>query len=238
MSKHTADSELPEWERLLSAAARLQEIVPGAVLVGGTAAALHAGHRLSMDDDHVVGDLRERFLVILSQLESAAGWVTARISAPVLILGSLDGIETGVRQLIRTAPLETEEIERLGVRILVPTAAEMLRIKAILILRRNATRDYVDFAALGNALGKAAAANALRSFDDLYPQESGESSLQQLCAQLASPLPYDLEQTDLSEYRHLEDRWHQWTHVASVCRQIAVNAFDRICGEGRRVTHE
>ena len=184
-----------------------------------------------MDDDHVVGDLRERFSVILSQLESAAGWVTARISAPVLILGSLDGIETGVRQLIRTAPLETEEIEKLGVRILVPTAAEMLRIKAVLILRRNATRDYVDFAALGNALGMAAAANALRSFDDLYPQESGESSLQQLCAQLASPLPYDLEQTDLSEYRHLEDRWHKWTHVASVCRQIAVNAFDRICGE-------
>ena len=41
----------------------------------------------------------------------------ARISAPVLILGSLDGIETGVRQLIREAPLETEEIERFGVRL-------------------------------------------------------------------------------------------------------------------------
>ena len=231
MSKRTADAELPEWERLLSAAARLQEIVPGAVLVGGTAAALHAGHRLSMDDDHVVGDLRERFSVILSQLESAAGWVTARITAPVLILGSLDGIETGVRQLIRKAPLETEEIERLGVRLRVPTAAEMLRIKAVLILRRNATRDYVDLAALGTGIGQAAAA-ALHRFDDLYPQESGESSLQQLCAQLASPLPYDLQQTDLSEYRHLEARWHQWEDVASACREIALNAFDSICAEG------
>ena len=232
MSQHTAEAELPEWERLLSAAARLQEIVPGAVLVGGTAAALHAGHRLSLDDDHVVGDLRERFSVVLSQLEAAAGRVTARVSAPVLILGSLDGIETGVRQLIREAPLETEEIKRLGVRLKVPTAAEMLRIKAVLILRRNATRDYVDFAALGDGVGQAAAAAALCSFDDLYPQESGESSLQQLCAQLASPLPYDLELTDLSEYRHLDARWHRWDDVATACRQIAVNAFDSICGEG------
>ena len=231
MSKRTADAELPDWEHLLSAAARLQEIVPGAVLVGGTAAALHAGHRLSMDDDHIVGDLRERFSAILSDLESAAGWVTARISAPVLILGSLDGIETGVRQLIREAPLETEEIERFGVRLRVPTTAEMLRIKAVLIIKRNAARDYVDFAALGDGMGQVAAAAALRDFDNLYPQHNGESSLQQLCAQLARPLPYDLEQTDLSEYRHLEARWHDWNDVASACRQIAVNAFDRICGE-------
>ena len=32
-------------------------------------------------------------------------------------------------------------------------------------------------------------------------------------------------------HRHLEARWHDWNDVASACRQIAVNAFDRICGE-------
>ena len=142
------------WERLLSTAARLQRIVPEAVLVGGTAAALHAGHRMSRDDDHVVPDLRERFSEVLAQLESVAGWRTARVARPVLILGSLDGIETGVRQLTRAAPLETEVIERLGVSITVPTAEEMLRIKAVLILRRNATRDYVDFAALADHLAR------------------------------------------------------------------------------------
>ena len=67
------------WERLLSTAARLQRIVPEAVLVGGTAAALHAGHRMSRDDDHVVPDLRERFSEVLAQLESVAGWKTARV---------------------------------------------------------------------------------------------------------------------------------------------------------------
>ncbi len=39
------------------------------------------------------------------------GWQTARVARPVQILGSLDGIETGIRQLRRNAPLETQEIE-------------------------------------------------------------------------------------------------------------------------------
>lgn len=39
---------LPAWDALLSAGARLQKIVPGAVLVGGTAAAVFARHRFSL----------------------------------------------------------------------------------------------------------------------------------------------------------------------------------------------
>ena len=39
---------------------------------------------------------------------------------------------------------------------------------------------------------------ALRSFDSLYPQESGESPTQQLQLQLSNPLPYDLEEVRLS----------------------------------------
>jgi hypothetical protein len=44
---------LPEWERVIHAAAHLQRILPEAVLVGGTASALYAEHRLSTDADHV-----------------------------------------------------------------------------------------------------------------------------------------------------------------------------------------
>ncbi|WP_292257134.1 hypothetical protein [Marinospirillum sp.] len=91
---------LPEWELVLSSAARLQRILPEAVLVGGTASAIYAAHRLSVDADHVLTDLREHFDQVLAQLESVAGWKTARIQRPVQILGSLDGIETGVRQPI------------------------------------------------------------------------------------------------------------------------------------------
>jgi hypothetical protein len=81
---------LPEWERVLSAAARLQRVLPEAVLVGGTASALYAAHRLSTDADHVLTDLRGRFDQVLAQLESVAGWTTARVRRPVPILGSLD----------------------------------------------------------------------------------------------------------------------------------------------------
>jgi hypothetical protein len=144
---------LPEWERVLSAAAHLQRILPGAVLVEGSAAAVYAGHRLSTDADHVLTDLRKRSDQVLADLEAVAGWKTARIRRPVQILSSLDGIETGVQQLIREQPLETTQIEYQGQTITLPTEAEMLRIKAVLILQRNATRDYLDFVALADHMG-------------------------------------------------------------------------------------
>ena len=227
MSKPIAP--LPDWERVLSSAARLQQILPDAVLVGGTAAALHAAHRFSRDADHVLTDLRRRFDEVLAQLESVAGWRTARVARPVQILGSLDGVETGVRQLIRDEPLETTTIEHRGAALTIPTEAEILRIKGVLVLRRNATRDYLDFAALATRLGEAPAARALKPFDSLYPQDNGESPLQQLHVQLASARPYDLEGIDLSEYRNLAPRWHDWNTVKAACARISVAVFDRVC---------
>lgn len=224
-----SSARLPEWERLLSSAARLQQILPGAVLVGGTAAAIHAEHRFSLDADHVLTDLRKRFDEVLGQLESVAGWQTARLARPVQILGSLDGIQTGVRQLIRTEPLETTTLDVEGAALTIPTAAEILRIKGVLILKRNATRDYLDFVALATHLGVGATGEALRSFDRLYPQESGESALQQLQVQLANPLPYDLDGLEVSEYRDLAARWRDWGQVTDACGRIAVRVFDHVC---------
>jgi hypothetical protein len=221
---------LPEWEHVLSAAAHLQRILPGAVLVGGSAAAVYAGHRLSTDADHVLTDLRERFDQVLADLEAVAGWKTARIRRPVQILGSLDGIETGVWQLIREEPLETTQIEYQGQTIKLPTEAEMLRIKAVLILQRNATRDYLDFVALADHMGDEKVVEALRSFDRLYPQPSGESALQQLQIQLANPLPYDLEELNLAEYKNLAPRWHDWQAVRAACVHVAILIFDHIVG--------
>ena len=206
---------LPDWEEVLSAAA------------------IHAEHRLSRDADHVLTDLRGRFEAVLQQLEDVAGWRTARVRKPVLILGSLDGIETGVRQLIRDRPLETTTLEHRGGPLTIPTKAEILRIKAVLILRRNATRDYLDFAALAHLLGEEAAGRALLPFDEFYPQESGESALQQLQAQLATPLPYDLDRTELSEYRHLAPRWHDWEAVKTACARIAEATFEYVCERAR-----
>ena len=219
------DNQLPEWETLLSSAEHLQKIVPGAVLVGGTAAATYAHHRVSMDHDHVLTDLKERFDGILADLESVAGWQTARVKRPVLILGSLDGVETGVRQLIRSEPLQTVEIEVEGVRLTVPTKEEMFRVKSVLALKRNATRDYLDIAAMGCLLGDDGVRNALVKFDTYYPQPNGASPLQQLANQLANPLPFDLDDTDLSQYKHLEKQYQDWNHVRDICAHIAVGVI-------------
>ncbi|MEX2553674.1 MAG: hypothetical protein WD627_11820 [Actinomycetota bacterium] len=221
----------PEWDHVLSAAARLQELVPDAVLVGGTAAAQHAGHRVSFDDDHVLADLRDRFDQLLDDLESTDGWITARTRRPVLILGSLDGVETGIRQLIRRRPLEVESmtVPSRGT-ICVPTLEEMARIKAWLVLKRNATRDYLDVIALADRLGDAAA-GVLAGIDDYYGDQIGPGGQRvstQLARQLAEPLPYDLSEVDLDAYRRLDARWQDWNTVAAECRELATAMLDRV----------
>ena len=201
----------------MRAAARVQAIVPDAVVVGGAAAALHAQHRFSYDDDHVLVDLRDRYDEILERLEAVAGWRTARIQRPVQILGSLDGIETGIRQLRRSQPLATELYETPSGPVRLPTLEEMLRVKAWLVVTRNATRDYVDVAALAARIRELEGANApveaLLALDALYPQESGESAARQLARQLAEPRPYDFDAGGYGELRGLQEPWQRWPAV-------------------------
>ena len=220
-----------EMQAVFEAAARLQELVPDAVLVGVTAAAHHAGHRVSLDDDHVVADLRRRFDEILADLEATQGWITARVQRPVLILGRLDGVETGVRNLIRRRPLEVEQVQ-VGRRALrVPTLAEICRVKAWLCLIRNATRDYLDFAALAARLGEDDSVSVVIAMDDYYADQigpGGQRVATQVARQLAEPLPDDLSSVDLASYRKLERRWQNWQTVADWCRRIAVGVLDRL----------
>jgi hypothetical protein len=211
------------WEDVLASLCRLQGVLPDAVLVGGTASALYAGHRFSFDHDHVLPDLRERFDIVLTELEAVAGWETARVKRPVLILGSLDGIETGVRQLRRAQPLETTIMRVAGHDVTLPTLPEVLRIKAFLCLERNATRDYLDLAALAAHMGIEAAGAALWPMDKLYPQKSGDpwAVRTQLVMQFAAPPPYDLDDVDLAEYKGVHPPFDHWSHVAEVCGKLS-----------------
>jgi hypothetical protein len=223
-------NSLPEWEQVLASAVHLQQILPDAILVGGTASVVYAQHRLSTDADHVLTDLRQRFDQVLADLESVSGWKTERITRPVQILGNLDGIETGKRQLIREAPLEVTRIECCGELLTIPTQAEILRIKGVLILRRNATRDYLDFVALADNMGEDNFILALKSFDHLYPHANEESALQQLQIQLANPIPYDLEELNLAEYKNLDSHWHNWQTIKEMSVRCAILIFDHITG--------
>lgn len=216
------------WEQVLTSLCRLQSLLPEAVLAGGTAAALYAGHRFSFDHDHVMPDLRERFDAVLAELESAAGWQTKRVTRPVLILGSLDGVQTGVRQLRRARPLDTA-VMRVGEHdVTLPTLPEVLRIKAYLCVTRNTTRDYLDLAALSSHMGIDAAAKALASMDELYPQKNGDpwAVRTQLVMQLAAPPPHDLQGDDLREYKGVHSPFDHWSHVADVCGKLSDRLLD------------
>ena len=228
--------DLPEWELLLRAAARLQHILPDATLVGDTAAALEAGHRRSADADHVVPGLTSRFDEVLAELESVVGWQTTRRQRPVVIKGRLDGILTTVRNQRRAAPLETREIETAGGSIRVPTPAEILRIKCWLVVDRNATRDFLDVAAMSDKLGLEVSARALASLDQLYPQaEDAGAVRQQLMRQLAKPRPFDLDEVKprLAEYKSIAPRWRSWSTVEKQCKALGVELAQAVANRRR-----
>ncbi|GAA4377198.1 hypothetical protein [Agromyces bauzanensis] len=103
---------------------------------------------------------------MLDALEHDGDFVLNRAAHGKIILGELGGIETGIRQLTRMRPLETQRFRLPSGRSLtVPTMAETLRIKAYLIVKRNQTRDYLDVAALATRFGVDAAAGELAAID-------------------------------------------------------------------------
>ncbi len=216
----------PDTSALLASAARLQAVVPDAVLVGGSAAALYAGHRFSLDHDHVVADLAQRYAEVLAAVEATDGWVTniRASSAPLTLLGSLDGIEAGLRQLRRTRPLEVEAVAiEDGQTLRVPILEEMLRIKAYLVVQRNQVRDYLDVVALADRFGPQAAA-VLLGIDDYYQDRSGagDSVKTVLVQRLSEPNPRDSRVTgQLSSYKGLDPRWHEWSSVVTACTALA-----------------
>ena len=223
----TPGLERPDLVRVLQSAARLQEIVPDAVLVGDSAAALWANHRSSYDHDHVLEDLAERFDAVLEAIEATDGWVTNRVTPGKIILGELGDIESGVRQLIRNEPLEVTEVTLpSGQTLRVPTPDETLRIKGYLAVRRNQVRDYLDVAALADRYGISHAAEVLGQIDEYYSDQRGhepEGVATQLARQLADPRPADARTIkQLSHYKGLDARWTDWKIVTDVCRSVAV----------------
>lgn len=215
----------PDLARVLESAARLQQLVPDAVLVGGSAAAWHAGHRISLDHDHVLADLNQRFDAVLDALEADPEFVLNRAAHGKIILGELGGIETGIRQLIRTVPLETERITLpSGQEVVVPTIAEALRIKSYLALKRNQTRDYLDIAALASTMGIDAAAYVLRDIDRFYAdRERGEDAVSsQVARQLAAPRPRDASVTrQLRSYKGIQPPWNDWATIRAALADLA-----------------
>ncbi|MFM7211613.1 MAG: hypothetical protein ACKOYQ_06350 [Actinomycetota bacterium] len=219
-------------QQVLGSAARLQKLVPDAVLVGGSAAALHAGHRESFDHDHVLVDLDQRYAQVLDAVEASDGWATSvRASRPPMtIMGSLDGVPAGLRNLRRTRPLETMPfVIAPDVTVVAPTLDEMLRVKAYLVVQRNVVRDYLDVVALADHMGPAHAAEVLRGIDDYYDDRSAAkgSVRTSLVLALAAPGPLDIDVIrELPRYRGLDPKWHDWSSVVAACEALALEVAE------------
>jgi hypothetical protein len=218
-----------EFERVVDAGCALEQRLAGLapVAVGGTAAALHCQHRISLDVDVVTPFLTSRFTEVIAELERWEGWRTNRLNPPVLILGEHDGVELGVRQLRRTIPLQTTQVRGLWI----PTAAEMLRIKAFLLTERRATRDFVDVAALTIHLGVAAATESTALLNLVYGPRVPQTWISAF-AEACESQPVDLVSVPLDTYRGLRAPLTDWAFVAIRCRELGRALLKRELGGG------
>ena len=223
-----------QMKKVLEQAARLQKLVPDAVLVGGSAAFLYAGHRYSIDHDHIVADLEERFDLVLESLEREGDWITNRVVYGKIILGELGGIEAGIRQLIRKKALEFQEVQMDELSLNVPTIEELIRIKAFLIVKRNQMRDYLDFAALSQKIGIPASAQIVETLDEYYTDDSEGVSVQekpvlsQLLRQLCNPQPKDSRNIEqLPNYKGTVDKWKDWNYIIEICKNAAREIMEK-----------
>jgi hypothetical protein len=230
MKKHKPDEPGPtggvtrsaEWSAILKAGVQAQRLVPGAICVGGTAAALYAGHRISHDTDHVLSTLRDRFQEVRAQLETRPEWKTARVNPPVLILGSIENVEVGFRQLKRTQLIETQIVQTEAGPLTVPTLDEMICMKAFLAYDRNATRDYLDFAALSECASQDVVLSSLLKLDARYGELQTASVGLEVAKTLCAAAPFDLNESELPRYKGITEKWRRWETTRAICHRFGV----------------
>ncbi|TDZ78421.1 Membrane protein YdfJ [Mycobacteroides salmoniphilum] len=95
--------------------------------------------------------------------------------------------------LSRVTPVETTQVKLpTGQKCAVPTDAEALRMQGLLLMRRNAERDYTEFARLASLMEPQTAAKVLAGLDQHYCVQSNQRWVSsQLVRRLADPKPGD-----------------------------------------------
>src|SRR5580693_1486549 len=188
--------------------------------VAGTAAGTN-GHSVARK---VVGGLSHR---------NGAGRAAPRTARPVHTVTlwrgrlsvALDALETEDEteepRFERRSPVETTHVQLpTGDRLQIPTGAETLRLKGYLIMSRNSSRDYAEFAELVDTMEAETAAVVLTGMDKYYCSQSPRRQwiATQLVRRLADPHPSDLD----------DDRWPgsdskaDWEEIRRRCLSVAV----------------
>jgi RND superfamily putative drug exporter len=107
-----------------------------------------------------------------------------------------------------------------GDRLQIPTGAETLRLKSYLIMCRNTTRDFAEFAELVDSMETQTAAVVLASMDRYYCGDRSRKQwvATQLVRRLADPQPSDEHDTRMSGPEAEAD----WAKVRERCLSVAV----------------
>lgn len=205
---------------IVRAGVRANREVPGAVALGGTVCAMYANHRLSIDIDFVVSDLRDRFEKVREHMLGVPGWAEANANPPVLLLGSIDGVDVGFRQLRRTMPLDTLTLQTPDGPLTIPTLHELIRTKAFLLYQRTYTRDHVDFAMLSLLLPDDEVVTTLADLDKKFAWDKQPSVLLGTLKALIRAAPVDLETHGFETFRWLSPGLTSWNAVHDRCQAI------------------
>jgi len=115
----------------------------------------------------------------------------------------------------RSSPVETTSVQLpTGDRLQIPTAAETLRLKGYLLMCRNSSRDYSEFAELVETMDTHTAALVLAGMDKYYCGQQPRTRwvATQLVRRLADPRPSDEE----------VDPDVDWAEVTQRCLSVAV----------------
>jgi len=115
----------------------------------------------------------------------------------------------------RRSPVETTNVQLpTGDRLQIPTGAETLRLKGYLLMCRNSSRDYAEFADLVETMDSQTAAAVLAGMDKYYcgQQPKTQWVASQIVRRLADPRPSDDD----------VDPDVDWVHVKQRCLSVAV----------------
>jgi RND superfamily putative drug exporter len=214
---------------VIKSAAKLKHLAPDAICVTDPLA-FSGCARKDEPESAATGPVGKASLAYRSGIARAMSWADRPIHPVTLWRGrlavALDALDSrGTRNgFRRSSPVETTNVQLpTGDRLLIPTGAETLRFKGYLIMSRNSSRDYADFADMVDAMDPETVAVVLAGMDRYYCcQPPGSSSRSQwmatqLLRRLADPDPSDLDD-DWPE----PDGRADWEQVRQRCLAVAV----------------
>jgi heme transporter len=226
-----------DMRKVVKSAARLKSLVPDAVTVADplafsgcspmdqAAAGRNGEHPRSREGDNgwqpgapSNGNGRRQMPSAGRGVHPVAIW-RGRLSV------ALEALEVDAHNLVATverrSPVETTNIQLpTGDRLQIPTGAETLRLKGYLLMCRNSSRDFAEFAELVASMDIETAASVLAGMDQYYCGEQPKNQwvATQLLRRLADPRPSD----DDDDPSAALDPDVDWSEVRQRCLSVAV----------------